>query len=165
LIEELEADALLRRLLEHKVEFVVIGGLAVAAHGYVRATKDIDIVPEPGRPNLERLFEALRGVEARPIETGEFRTEELPVQFDPDGLARGGNWALRTNHGRVDVMQWVPGADSYARLHENALVVPVPDVGPVTFAGYEDLVSMKRAAARDTDLVDIRRLEEARGGR
>jgi hypothetical protein len=40
--EALDADAILRTLLEHHVDFVVIGGLAVAAHGYARATKDVD---------------------------------------------------------------------------------------------------------------------------
>ncbi len=39
----LDVDALLRALYEHEVDFVVIGGLAVAAHGYVRATKDLDM--------------------------------------------------------------------------------------------------------------------------
>lgn len=162
MIEELEADTLLRGLLEHEVELVVIGGLAVAAHGYVRATKDVDIVPSPDRDNLARLFEALRQVDARPVEVAEFRSEELPVQFGLEGLAQGGNWALQTSHGRIDVMQWVPGVDSYDELRANALVAHLPGVGPVMFAGYEDLLSMKRAAGRDADLVDIARLEQAR---
>jgi hypothetical protein len=163
LIEELEADTLLRRLVEHEVEFVVIGGLAVAAHGYVRATKDLDVMPNPDRENLGRLFEALGAVDARPIETDEFRPEELPVPFDPDGLAHGGNWALRTRHGRIDLMQWVPGVNGYGQLRANALLAHVTDVGPIMFAGYEDLLSMKRAAGRDVDLLDVARLEQARG--
>lgn len=165
MIEELEADALLRRLLERGVDFVVIGGLAVAAHGYVRATKDLDVMPDPGRDNLARLLVALRDVHARPVETDEFRAEELPVQFDLDGLAGGGNWALRTDYGRLDVMQRVPGVDGYGQLRTNALAVQVSDVGAVMFAGYDDLLSMKKAASRDVDLIDVARLEEARGAR
>ena len=57
---------LLRVLREHHVDFLVIGGVAVAAHGYVRATKDVDIVPAPERANLERLLAALRALDARP---------------------------------------------------------------------------------------------------
>ena len=37
------------------MRYVLIGGLAVGAHGYPRATKDVDIVPASDRPNLERL--------------------------------------------------------------------------------------------------------------
>lgn len=143
----------------------MIGGLAVAAHGYVRATKDLDFVPNPDRGNLGRLFGVLLGLDARPVETDEFRAAELPVPFTPEGLAQGGNWALRTRHGRVDVMQWVPGFDGYEQLRTNALHADVAEVGPVLFAGYEDLVAMKRAAGRAADLLDIERLEEARGER
>ena len=43
----LEIDPRFSVLSEHDVEFVIIGGFALAAHGVVRGTKDIDIVPEP----------------------------------------------------------------------------------------------------------------------
>ena len=46
-VHELDAETLLRTLRECDVEFVVIGGLAVAAHGYVRATKDVEDVRRP----------------------------------------------------------------------------------------------------------------------
>jgi hypothetical protein len=52
--------ALLATLREHNVEFVIIGGFSVAVHGVIRATKDIDIVPEPSSANLARLAAALR---------------------------------------------------------------------------------------------------------
>lgn len=162
-IEQLDADALLRVLLEHEVDFVVIGGLAVVAHGYVRATKDVDIVPRPERENSERLFAAMRLVEAEPIELGDFRPEELPVRFDAQGLAEGGNWALRTVFGRIDVLQWVAGIDSYDTLEARAFAVDVPEVGRVLFASYDDLIAMKESAGREEDLQDIARLREARG--
>ena len=49
---------LLSTLAKHHVEFVVIGGFALAPHGYVRATKDIDVVPNPEGANLHRLAAA-----------------------------------------------------------------------------------------------------------
>ena len=42
---------LLRALVENDVEFVTIGGIAVAAHRVVRATEDVDIVPDPSEAN------------------------------------------------------------------------------------------------------------------
>ena len=162
--QQLDGDAILRTLLDHEVEFVVIGGLAVAAHGFPRATKDIDIVPAPEPENRRRLYEALRGLDAEPLEIGDFRADELPVPFAPDGLAEGGNWALRTSAGRVDVLQWVPGVEEgYEQLRAQALDVELPGVGAVRFAGYSDLVAMKRAAGRAQDERDLEELRAIRG--
>jgi len=140
----------------------VIGGLAVGAHGFPRATKDVDVVPRPGRENARRLFEALTSMEARPVEIGDFRPDELPVQFEADGLQEGGNWALLTRFGRVDVMQWIPGIDGFEQLDRSAITDDVPGVGPVRFAGYEDVVAMKQHAGRPQDLVDLDEMASAR---
>lgn len=161
--QELDASTILRTLVEHGVEFVVIGGLAVAAHGFPRATKDVDVVPAPGRDNLRRLHAALSELQAEPMEIGDFRPEELPVPFAPEGLDEGGNWTLRTRAGRVDVMQWIPGIDEgYEQLRPRAIDEDVPGVGRVMFAGYDDLVTMKRTAGRPEDELDLLRLERIR---
>jgi hypothetical protein len=162
--QELDANRILGTLVDHNVEFVVIGGLAVAAHGFPRATKDIDIVPGPEGDNRRRLFEALRVLHAEPLEIGDFGANELPVQFAQDGLDEGGNWALRTSAGRVDILQWVPGiAEGYEKLRAEALAVELPDVGRVLFAGYADLVAMKQAAGRAQDDRDLEELRAIRG--
>ena len=163
--EELDAETLLRSLLEHGVEFVVVGGLAVILHGYVRATKDLDISPRPDGDNYRRLYDALALLGAEPIEVGDFRPEELPVPFSPDGLDEGGNWALRTSAGRIDVLQWLEGVDGFAQLRANAVEEDLSRIGPVLFAGYDDLLSMKRAADRPQDRADIDALERLRDDR
>jgi hypothetical protein len=93
----LDVDAILLALVAQGVEFLVIGGLAVAVHGYPRATKDVDIIPWPDAANLERLYCALAAIAARPVELEELRPSEVPVEFGPGALALGGNWALRRN--------------------------------------------------------------------
>jgi hypothetical protein len=162
-LQQLDADEILRTLLAREVEFVVIGGLAVGAHGYPRGTKDVDLVPAPDEENRRRLYVALSELGAEPLEAGDFKAEELPVPFAPEGLDEGGNWALRTRAGRVDVLQWIPGIDNgYRELRANAIEADVPEVGCVLFAGYEDLVTMKRTAGRPEDELDLRRLEQVR---
>ena len=52
---QLHADEILRLLLEATVDFVVIGGLAVGAHGFVRATKDVDIVQTAATGRSKRV--------------------------------------------------------------------------------------------------------------
>ena len=48
-------DELLLELSRAQVDFIVIGGVAVGVHGFIRATEDLDIVPDPDVANLERL--------------------------------------------------------------------------------------------------------------
>lgn len=93
----------------------MIGGFCVAAHGVVRATKDVDIVPEPTAANLARLARALRELRAE-VDIGDMSPEGLGIVPDEGGLAAGGNWVLKTTHGRLDVMQDVPGVRSYEQL-------------------------------------------------
>lgn len=151
---------LLRVLVDAKVEFVVIGGFALAAYGYQRATKDIDIVPAPDAPNLAALFTALEAIDAHPIEADDFRAEELPVPFTAEGLADLGNWALATTFGRVDLMQEVAGVESYESLRSRAEPRDLPGTGRVWFSSRDDLITMKRAAGRPEDLIDVARLLE-----
>jgi hypothetical protein len=155
---------LLRALGEREVEFVLIGGFAVGFHGYPRATKDVDIVPEPSRANLTRLWYALTALDAVPGELDEFRPEEIPVQWSLEGLIDGGNWILYTTLGRIDVMQWVEGVESYDTLRANAERVDEPTIGrPIWVAGADDLIAMKEAAGRDIDRIDVTALRMAQG--
>lgn len=135
----------------------MIGGIAVAAHGYLRGTKDVDIIPAPSRDNLERLITALTVLEASQ-DIGDLRPDEMPVQLDLEGLEQGGNWALSTRYGRLDLMQSVEGARSYEHLREATIVRD-----GIAYVGLDDLIAMKHAAGRDLDHIDIRALEEARG--
>lgn len=157
--------AILGALVKEEVDFVVIGALAVARHGFVRATKDVDIVPNPARDNLEKLLRGLRTLDASPVELQDFRREELPLELTLENLALGGNWAFSTKYGRLDVMQYIEGAletaEDYNELRAEAVDSRF-DFGTVRFAGYEELLDLKTLAGRDTDLIDIRALREAR---
>ncbi|MGH2857544.1 MAG: hypothetical protein ACRDMJ_08660 [Solirubrobacteraceae bacterium] len=126
-------------------------------HGVVRATKDLDIVPEPSRANTARLAAALRELRAE-VDLGDMKTDELGIEPDEEGLAAGGNWVLQTKHGRLDVMQDVPGLRSWQQLREGAV-----ERDGVLYAGYAELVSMKSSAGRNEDLADIAKLRAARG--
>jgi transcriptional regulator with XRE-family HTH domain len=159
----LRALELLRNLRGHRVEFVVIGGFALAAHGCVRGTKDLDIVPEPSPANLQRLLDALGRLDVEPLAIGNSKPEEVPP-LSLENLELGGNWLLRTRLGRLDVMQHVEGMRDYAELRERALAPELPELEQeVLFVGLDDLIALKRAAGRPEDLRDIAELERARG--
>jgi hypothetical protein len=159
---------LTKTLCQHEVGFVLIGGFAVTLHGYVRTTKDVDIVPNPEPANMSRLWDVLSTLKARPPELAEFKPQELPVPFTREGFSNGGgNWVLYTTLGRVDVMPYVESADgemSYDDLRENAVRVDLDEVGfPIWVASTADLIAMKEHANRDIDRIDLTALRMAQG--
>jgi hypothetical protein len=161
--EALDPLPLLRVLHERGIEHIVVGGFAVNAHGFIRVTKDLDIVPSPTEENLGKLAEMLRDLHARILDTGDFKPEEMPA--DPTrtaDLAMGGNFCLLTDLGRLDVMQWLSGIDFddlYTKLDHEAIESTVDGV-LVHVCGLDDLRMMKRAAGRPQDLIDLQRLGE-----
>ena len=152
----LKPRELLATLRRHEVDFVVIGAFALAPHGYVRATADLDIVPDPEPANLRRLAAALRELEAS-VDLGDIDAAELGFEPDEQGLKAGGNWGLATKYGRLDVMQEVPGLRSWTRLRDGAM-----EVDGILYAGYDELISMKVASGREEDLRDVGALEAGR---
>jgi hypothetical protein len=162
----LDPGRLLRELHSAGVEYVLIGGLAVNAHGVIRSTKDVDICPSPEPANLARLASLLRRLGVRQLGVGDdgFSAEELP--FDPtrpEDLAQGGNFRLETPMGVLDVMQWIPGVDADSAYRSLAA-----DAQPAAAFGIEIKVcslralrTMKRAAGRPHDLQDLADLDTA----
>ena len=156
-----QADELLLALLNANVRFVVIGGIAVGVHGYVRATKDLDIVPDPDLENLGRLARLLSEIGAEHVGVGDFDTDEFPYDpTDPEQLAQGANFRLETDLGPLDIMQWVSGIEdpAYPPLAGQAITVPFRGV-ELLVCGLDHLRAMKRAAGREQDLIDLRALE------
>lgn len=159
-LSPLDVAGLLSALDAADVRFVVIGGFAVGAHGYPRATKDLDIVPDPDPDNLERLAAALADLDASVLGMEEFAEEEV-VQPDLAGLRMGGNFVLATDRGRIDIMQLVGPDLEYADLASAAVEDEVFGHW-VRFCGFDHLVAMKEAAGRPEDEIDLQRLRESR---
>jgi len=151
-----DLHGLLRGLADEGVDFVVIGGVAVAVHGFVRATEDVDLVPNPERENLDRLLNALIRLGARLT----VRPERTPGPDDRNALYRGANMSLSTRQGDVDVVQRLPGVPSYATLVEDALEV-APFGVPLKVASRQHLLAMKQARGSHLDLADMERLRSS----
>jgi hypothetical protein len=162
--EALDPIPLLRFLEERSIKYIVIGGFAVNAHGFIRVSKDLDIVPDPSRENLEKLAGALGELNARNAEGDDLADDEFPLNpTSVDDLSQGGNFRLATDLGELDVMQWVAGLDSenpYVELMEQA-IEGQPDGVQVWICGLAHLRAMKQAAGRPRDLDDLKHLPDA----
>jgi len=147
---------LIRRLDQQGVEFVLVGGLAVNAWGHLRGTRDLDIVPEPGSENLERLASLLEGIGGR--------VEVLEGRLAPSAigtfLKAGDRTLVSTDLGPVDVLQGHPQVPRYAELSGEAVAVDLEGV-TVRVCSLETLLEMKRASSRPLDRDDVDALEEA----
>jgi hypothetical protein len=153
-------------LVDHGVEFLIIGGVAARLHDTGHATIDIDICPSTGHANLSNLAAALQGLGAR------LRVEGDPagVPFEPhrDMLSQVAMMTLITEHGPLDLCFAPSGfPDGYDSLSRHATIIAVGAVD-VLVASLDDVVASKRAAGRPKDIVALPPLEahlEATGGR
>ena len=150
----LDAERIFAVLDAHRVEYVVVGGIAVQAHGHMRMTNHVDMIPSPTPVNLERLAAALTELQARVLNPG---SEQLKV--DAQMLPRATLWQLATRHGDVDVLHDASGAAPFPQLRERALVIALGD-HMIPIAARDDLIKMKRATGRPVDIADIAALTE-----
>ncbi|HSK50361.1 MAG TPA: nucleotidyltransferase [Solirubrobacterales bacterium] len=151
-------DELLRRLIEAEVEFVLIGGLALAARGVVRGTKDVDVVVATEGENLKRIAEVTVAAGGH-VQQGEAL---LGSAFSIAAAIAGGEQvAIETDLGRLDIVQGLEGVPSYEELRSRATEAEVFGV-TVAVCATEDLRAMKEAAGRTRDIADLEDLDAIR---
>jgi len=144
---------LIRQLKAHGIPNVVIGGWAVIAHGYVRATRDIDVLV-PDTPTVRRAAgSALAEINAQTLNGASL----APTAVLPDQ-----GWQLDTDHGRIDVLLEGVAPLDFESVRSTALEA-VLDGEPVLIAGLAHLIGFKRLAGRPQDKADLAELEELHG--
>jgi hypothetical protein len=157
----------LRVLARHRVRFVLIGGLASSAWGSPVITGDVDICYARDRVNLERLAAALQQLGAKL--RGRGIRDDLPFQLDAATLEAGDSFTFLTSAGSVDILGTPSGTSGFKDLVAGASELEIGGEA-VMVAGLDDLIRMKRAAARTKDLehlewlLALRHETEDRGG-
>lgn len=145
---ELDLRKMLAVLDEHKVTYILIGGLAAVYHGSPFPTEDADITPQNDRANLTRLAAALRQLNAR-VRT-ESELEGLPFACDADSLAAVSTWNLTTDAGDLDLSFEPSGTRGYQDLRRDAAAARLYGV-TVHIASLNDVIRSKQAANRPKD--------------
>lgn len=142
--------AALRHLRDAEVRFVLIGGLAGRQHGSTTVTNDLDICYDRDPENVQRLAAALSAIHAWP----RGMDRELPFLLDARTLRNGDTFTFDTDFGALDVLGTPSGTSGYADLVAGSTPV---DLGgfEVQLVALDDLIRMKRAAARPKDRVEV----------
>jgi len=139
------------------VDFVVIGGLAITAHGSAHITYDLDISYSRSHENIERLVTALAPYHPRLRGA----PPNLPFQLDADTLARGLNFTLDTDLGDIDLQGEVAGIGMYPAVLASSIALEI-FAYTCHVLSLEGLIRAKRAAGRPQDLAALPELEARR---
>ena len=136
----------IQSLNENDVHYLVVGGYAVALHGYPRYTKDIDIWVGRDRENAIRIAKALDhfGFGSLGLKADDFLEADTIIQlgYPPN---------------RIDLITTLPGVD-FEITYASKLEVDFGDV-KVYFIDLENLKKNKRVSGRNQDLADLENLE------
>ena len=113
-----EFEPVLKSLTNAKVDFVIVGGLAISAHSTGYITTDLDFCYLRTGENLKQIVSALASFEPR------FRhlPEELPFVWDERTLQIGTNFTLTTNVGNIDLLSEVAGVGNYQEVKKESVV-------------------------------------------
>lgn len=157
--------ALIRALNAAGARYLVIGGIAMVAHGSAHITDDVDLLYHRSNENYEALGTVLGTL------SPELRgaTGGLPFVLDTTTFRNTINMTLTTSVGSIDLLADVPGAATFEELEGRSETVTIFGVA-TRVVGLDDLIEMKRATGRNKDklhlmdLLALRDLKNKAGG-
>jgi hypothetical protein len=138
---------LLALLNAHRVDYVIVGGYALAYHGAPRFTADLDILVKPDAENSRRMIQVLKefGFEAAGLAPEDFQRPERVVQLGVPPV-------------RVDILTSLTGV-SWDEVSSGRVEGAFGGI-PTRFIGRDQLIANKRALGRKRDLADLEALGE-----
>lgn len=145
--QEFDPGPILEVLVRHRVDFVVIGGLAGIARGSAYNTHDVAVAYERSAENLSWLAAALSELGA----TLRGAPEGLPFQPDSETLRAGSNFTFDTRFGSLDILGDPAGAPRYNELRAGGSTEELWGLA-IRIASIDHLIAMKEAAGRPRDL-------------
>jgi len=135
-------EKLLARLTRAEVQFIIVGGVAVALNGFVRTTEDMDILIESSAENVTRLLNELKN-----FGQGHARELSLPDFSESEGAVR------IVEDFPLDVFTMMRGK-RYADLVRSTKPTRVEDVN-VLYLDAQALIELKKNSHRDQDRIDV----------
>ena len=157
-------ESVAQALSDSGVRFLVVGGLAVAAYGYLRYTADIDLVIQLEADNVERAFAALAGVGYQPsvrVSGADFGNSITRESWIRDkGMMVLNFWSDRHRDTPIDV--FVSEPFDFDLEYSQGLAQELAPGITMRFPRLDTLIQMKVLAGRPKDLIDVEYLRKSR---
>jgi hypothetical protein len=152
---------LLKLLTEAKIDFVLVGGLAVALRGYQRVTMDVDVVLAMDEENLQRFMSAAKAAGLRPTIPVSLdslaRPELIDKWFREKGMLA---FSLRGNETMATVIDvLVRPVVPFVQLQRDAAIIKIGSLD-IPVASIAHLIEMKTGTGRTKDIIDIEELRK-----
>ncbi|MBN1570266.1 MAG: nucleotidyltransferase [Acidobacteria bacterium] len=148
---------LLKRLNDHRVKYVLVGGMACVIHGSQMVTQDVDICAPLTPENLSELLAALDGLHPRFRTTRDLR----PLPDEPAKLAGFKNLYLLTDLGPLDVLSEIAGVGDHSVVEQHAIPVDLEGTQCLVL-DIDTLITAKRAMNSPKDRHAVVELEAIR---
>ncbi|MDN3583886.1 DUF6036 family nucleotidyltransferase [Mucilaginibacter flavus] len=145
-------------LQEYSVEYLIVGGTAVALHGYFRVTMDVNGVPNEKHdldiwynPTYENYFNLIKGLEKLGLDTAIYKEESSPnprksyFKFEADSFS-------------FDFLPELLSLKKFGVAFSKREVIDI-DGTQIGFISYEDLINEKQKSGRSKDITDIKQLK------
>jgi hypothetical protein len=154
---------LISLLSGNKIDYVLVGGLAVALQGYARNTMDVDVVLAMDAENLERFIASAKAAGLRPTLPVAIESLANPALIDQWHREKGMlAFSLRGPQAHATVIDiLVRPAVPYAELRRDAVPIEIGN-WRVPVASVDHLIVMKTGTGRSRDAIDVEELEKLR---
>lgn len=135
-------------LIKNKVDFLLVGAYALAAHGYVRYTHDIDFLISTTKENSIKIIQVLKdfGFSSLGLTETDFMNEDLIVQLGYPPV-------------RIDILTSISGIENFDEVIVNKEVIEIEGM-QIPIISKADLIRNKRSTGRTKDLADAEELEK-----
>ncbi len=155
-----EIEGILDALNRAHVRYLVVGGVAVVLHGYLRTTADLDLVIQLERENVRRVMSALQYRPRAPVPAEAFAEQPVREQWIREkGLQVFSLWSPA--HPTLEIVIFVSEPFDFDAVYSRALRVPLEKTEAIVIA-LEDLIELKKRVGRPRDQEDIAALESLR---
>jgi predicted nucleotidyltransferase len=163
-MEKRSIETIVRALNEANVRYLIVGGVAVVAYGYLRYTADLDLILDLREDNLRRASDVWRALGYRPVvpvSVDQFISDEIRAQWVREkGLTVFSLFS--PDHARTNVDLFVEAPLDFDQAYAAAVRMEVAPGLQAAFVSLPDLILLKQQAGRSKDLEDIRQLTSLR---
>ena len=155
-------EVIVQALNEAKVRYLIVGGIAVNAHGFLRFTKDVDLVIQLSQANIEAALRALESIgyfPAQPVSAQQFADPAVRESWRKDKqMLVLKMWSDSHRETPLDIFVYEPF--DFDAEYQLAYSESDPDTANARFVSIPTLIAMKTEAGRPQDLIDIEKLRQ-----